>query len=506
MVHVIQIGPYHWDRILTIPENVDWNHIVTPAEDDILEKALPKKCDVLILDMNISDAHLRALEKPVRPYTCFYTDRIDLNRPMMMDFLDRKKAVKLDKGSYQRFVNQIPEKMFSKQYGARWCSEILIPREGIPYSIDGHAYVVFDNDYGSDFTQIANWCYNLPIKKGESLDLWLEYSKDPGVSIRLQIMENPDGSTDMLHTVRYFEEELVSGEQICYTPSCTYGCGLCVSLEAKGQGELKVGSLHHRISRQDAGILMAGGQRRTDAERHEIISYFDPMDKKPPLCVYFSGYRPAEGFEGRNMMRNYGAPFLLFYDPRLEGGEFYLGSDEYEKNVEDTIRDTLQELGFTNKQLILSGLSMGTFGAFYYGCRLRPHAIIAGKPLLSLGNVAYNERILRPGGFPTSLDVLMQQSKGLSSDAVEALNRRFWDGFDNADLEGTDLAVAYMQGDDYDVTAYEDLLSHLGNKKVRIAAKGIIGRHNDNTREIVTWFQRRYLHVLSEDFGRDVIQ
>ena len=56
--------------------------------------------------------------------------------------------------------------------------------------------------------------------------------------------------------------------------------------------------------------------------------------------------------------------------------------------------------------MILSGISMGAYGALYYGCDIKPHAMILGKPLVNIGNVALNEKYLRPGGFPTSLDVL----------------------------------------------------------------------------------------------------
>ena len=99
---------------------------------------------------------------------------------------------------------------------------------------------------------------------------------------------------------------------------------------------------------------------------------------KPPLNVYFSGYKTQEGFEGFNMMRKMGAPFLLVAESRLEGGAFYLGDDEYEKFITTGIQDCLNQLGFDRSQLILSGLSMGTFGALYNGCKLQPHAIIIG--------------------------------------------------------------------------------------------------------------------------------
>jgi accessory secretory protein Asp2 len=38
--------------------------------------------------------------------------------------------------------------------------------------------------------------------------------------------------------------------------------------------------------------------------------------------VYFSGYRPAEGFEGYFMMNKMNAPFILIGDPRLDNPLF----------------------------------------------------------------------------------------------------------------------------------------------------------------------------------------
>ena len=61
------------------------------------------------------------------------------------------------------------------------------------------------------------------------------------------------------------------------------------------------------------------------------------------------------------MMKNLGCPFLLFSDPRIEGGAFYLGSEELENKVKETIQYYLDYLGLTSKDLILSGLSMGHF-------------------------------------------------------------------------------------------------------------------------------------------------
>ena len=110
-----------------------------------------------------------------------------------------------------------------------------------------------------------------------------------------------------------------------------------------------------------------------------------------------------------------------------------MGSPEYEEQLVGILRKHMEELGFGADEVVLSGLSMGTFGALYYGCDISPHAMLLGKPLASIGDVAANERLNRPGGFPTSLDVLCYIQKGMDAECIDRLNHRFWDKFDHAD-------------------------------------------------------------------------
>ncbi|MGC4432596.1 accessory Sec system protein Asp2, partial [Streptococcus suis] len=67
---------------------------------------------------------------------------------------------------------------------------------------------------------------------------------------------------------------------------------------AKGAGKLSIGALHWRYSRMGLGRFVLGGKRIADSKRQELFYYFNPGDMKPPLNVYFSGFRGAEGFEG----------------------------------------------------------------------------------------------------------------------------------------------------------------------------------------------------------------
>ena len=56
--------------------------------------------------------------------------------------------------------------------------------------------------------------------------------------------------------------------------------------------------------------------------------------------------------------------------------------------------------------------------------------------------------------------------------------------------------------DDYDMTAYNRLISHINDIGVEIIGKGVHGRHNDDTYSIVAWFKNQYDGILKSDFGR----
>ena len=202
------------------------------------------------------------------------------------------------------------------------------------------------------------------------------------------------------------------------------------------------------------------------------------------------------------MMKNMGAPFILFSDPRLEGGCFYLGSPELEKKIQNFIDHHLQSLGFGPKELNFSGLSMGTYGALYYGASYSPHAILVGKPIVNLGDVAANLKFKRPDEFGTSLDMMQLLVGQVTSAGIEVLNKRFWGRFHQAKLKDTILALAYMRDDDYDQKAYSDILEALYHQPIRIISSSRPGRHNDATETIIEWFLTQYREIMERDFGR----
>lgn len=494
-ISVLQVGPQDLSSTLHIPEFVQWHFL------NDLKEAKEKSYDICILSREIREEEAKILLKKIRAYTMILLDTVSLDSWTEWIYESRRAKI-MDMDSLQEFIDQDIQLFYAHFYGEKFDPHHLCISSSFKGSVywNGYNGVELEGDYGDDFYQVAYWRSNIPVFKGQTIDFWLEYEKDESVEIQLKIEQFQSGSISTLQNRWVFDEEDLSS--IVYVTNEKIDGPVFVSLLAKGKGKLKIAGLHDRYSRKAYGAFLPGGVRFVTSKREEIFMYFDPGDMKPPLNVYFSGYKTMEGFEGFNMMRRMGAPFILIAEGRLEGGAFYLGDEEYENFIVSGIQDCLNQLGFDASQLILSGLSMGTFGALYYGCKLRPHALLLGKPLASLGDMANNERISRPGGFPTSLDVLVKNYGNMSNEAMDALNHRFWDLFDTTDWSNTKFIISYMLEDDYDATAYDRILSHIKDVGVEIIGKGIHGRHNDDTYSIVSWFINQYNETLRVDFNR----
>lgn len=473
------------------------------------EKAMktpPKKLkqfDLVFLGRTPTFDELKELHKLTKAYTLFYTENVEVNGPVNWLITCRKGEI-LPTAKVQEFLSKELRNFFPKPYGEKFRTRNMAVTHGFKGDVswDGSYAACLNGSFGTDWQQIVYWRNCIPITSGQAIDFWLEYEKTGSVEVKLVLTQFVQGSVSDIQTrVEFTEEEMK--EPVTFDNEKATG-PVFAALFSKGEGELKIIALHDRYSRRGYGAFLPGGERYVASNREEVFAYFDPGDRKPPLAVYFSGYKTLEGFEGYNMMRKLGCPFLLIAETRMEGGNFYMGDEEYEQIIPSIIKKHLDELGFDKSQLLLSGLSMGTYGALYYGCDTRPHAMILGKPLVSIGDVAANERLNRPGGFPTSLDVLHHLCGKASEGAVEKLNTRFWDKFDATDWKDSKFIISYMIEDDYDANAYDMLISHLHSSGVQVYGKGIHGKHNDDTASIVNWFLGQYDKVLLEDFSRRV--
>lgn len=505
-MQVLQVGYFNWAKEIEIPESIDWN-FYTPDNLHTIEEELEKReidiksFSAIILDDLLNAPSLFDFPLIIEPYTILYNENTYSDDEKIVEFVKRYQARAWDLSDEKKIVYLISRAFYNGQYGDKQPAKNISIHHSFSgkYFYNGSKNIELEGDYGDEFSTLLTWKYNQRYQKDVPLEMWLEYEKEGDFEILIRFRYLVDGSLGEVFKEEIFtEEELKTAIQIDLSSNAY----ISMSLEAKGQGILKVGDFHARQSRLGFGNFLLGGEILSDFHRQEIIAYFHPGDLKPPLNVYFSGFRPAEGFEGYFMMKAMGSPFILIGDPRLEGGSFYMGSDELEGKIRNYIQKHLDYLNFTSQQLTLSGLSMGTFGALYYGSDFNPHAIVVGKPLVNIGDIALNLKIKRPDEFATSLDMMRLIVGESTVEGAKQLNQRFWDKFKNADFNNTVLALAYMRDDDYDQNAYHNILEKLYDTSVRIISKSRPGRHNDASAPIVEWFFSQYKNIMTTDFGR----
>lgn len=494
-IRILQVGEENWSEKYRLPEGVSLYYTSRVSE------YVDKPYDIVFLDRTLWQEELDYLDRAAKAYTLFVTEKVSISDDMQW-FYDSKQAQRLDTEQVQQFLLHEVKFYYAKPYGEKFrFSNVAVSRD-FPGTVkwNGNYDVTLEGEFGEQFSQAAYWRNNLLQRKEQVIDLWLEYDKSADVSICLVVTQfAANGSIgNILSRLEFGEKEL---ERVIRLESDGDVFNF-FSIFAKGSGQLRIIALHDRHSRGEHGYFLPGGERHVTSDREELFCYFEPRDRKPPLNVFFSGWELTENFQGYSLNRNLGCPFLLLTEHRLMGGGFYVGSKEYEEMVLAVIKKYMDELGFASDQVILSGLSMGAYGAVYYGCDIKPHAMILMKPLAGIGNVAANEKHFRPGGYPTSLDVLRYLGGSLDADAVAKVNDKFWNKFDSADWGESKFIISYMIEDDFECGVYEEIISHLRSVGVQVYGKGIHGRHGDARAATAEWFSRQCKKMLEEDFRK----
>lgn len=504
-IRVLQIGGHSWggsiadfEKHIDIRVYLDINSLRTDHDENFNE--FIRKFDAVLMLSQEEVCQYEFVLGNAEQYSVLYDKKIVDGRLDVQEIFENHLAHAINMSDERKILYDLTKYFFSGQYGEKFKVDSIQVNPNFSGKVKyfGHVGIDLIGSFGNDFQPIISWRYNGILGENYNQELWLEYAADEKVRVVLSVYLINAGTSDV---VKSWQSENFSDNSPLiiesYDENQYY---LSMTLKAKGTGCLRVGNLHNRRSRQRFGTFTLGGSRYVDDSNQEIMTYFNPGNYQPPLNIYFSGYRTAEGFEGYGMMKSLGHPFLLVTDPRLEGGAFYIGSSQLENSVVSIINDTLKKLDFKPRDLIMSGLSMGTFGALYYSGNFRPKAVIVGKPLVNLGTMALNEKLKRPGGFGTSLDLLLAIEKGSTLESARQLNLKFWQKFGQGNFDKTLFAIAYMMNDDYDETAYTDLLVKLSHSQSRIISKGIPGRHNDASSTINQWFITQYRRIMIDEF------
>lgn len=507
---VLQIGGEDLEHIVTHKEHVEWDYLDVSLFNDnqnyqqVISNIIEVNghFDFVFVQAHFSEELIEVFELVSTPYNT-YIDQSFWDIPFEREHVVRANIIRpLTYENQEKLEKKLQTITFSGQYGdklyPKYCTVNSTFNGKVQYL--GNQYLVLSDDFGDFYTPIAAWRNSIVCDKEKGTQIWPEFKTEGNVEIEYTFRIIQSGTIDkVIDELTFDQQALENPIELEARATESY---VSVSVKARGKGKIFIGPIHKRWSRQGLGQFILGGERFVDKNREEFFHYFNPGDMKPPLNVYFSGYRSQEGFEGYFMMNKLGAPFLLISDPRIEGGAFYLGSDSYEKAIQSIIQQKLEWLGFEKNDLILSGLSMGSFGALYYGMHLNPSSIIIGKPLINVGSIAENMTLKRPEEFGTSLDILLKNEKSLANQTIERLNEKFWNAMKQATCSNITFAIAYMEHDDYDTKAYEDLLPLLSNKKARIMSRAVPGRHNDDSPTISSWFVNFYHIILESKFGR----
>ena len=454
---------------------------------------------------NLTKKNWADLKGLVPPYQVLYL-------PKVLEIADNEESYFLKSIAAQEItedpqylINKLEERYFVGQTGMRVAAVNfkLNDRQVHSFEYLGHGELKLNLDTNNEWINLGVYKTGIYIDPGKRINFWLTM-KNKNFQVRMRIfIQNPGSDGDVKDQVVIDLTKFQKDEYFSQLEVLEYYRNATISLEVKGSGELTIGTLHARWGRDGAGDFISGGKRIVDpATREDIAYYFILGDLKPPLNVYFSGAREREGFEGYFLMKRLNAPMLLFTDMRLAVGGFYDDAEGYfGKKIIEVIKQTLKKLGFDPSQLVMTGISMGTYPAIKYGAKLKPYAINVAKPLLNLGYIARRAALDRPGGFDTIFDVDGAINRSLSFEKLKELDQKTMNELGQSDLSKTRLFVAYMKNDDYDDHAVAELKkSPAVRNAIQFSIKGFDGRHNDDP-AVNYWFIYRLYEIMG-NFGR----
>lgn len=490
---VLQLGgAVDWSKDNQVSPEIVWQFNGYPPKK-------PKSYAVVILAgvPQLSDKNWDKLVWDATPYATFYKPGVDKQLSAAgQRFLRLTDAQPINQ-DIPSLIKDIENKYYFGQTGIRVLpNRLVINALAFPkftFGDAGHLYSEVDSDDWVNFGYYKLQTYVDPYRR---LRVWLDSERDDGVALRF-VFYDSNHHRHILPIVHHDVETIVP------TKISAKGQFLSAGIQVRGHGKFMVGTYHYSWARYGAGLFLVGGQRIIDPHNGDQLAYyFGPGDLKPPLNIYFSGARAAGGFEAYPLMHNLHAPFLLFADPRMEIGQFYTGA-YIEKQILKVIKTTLKQLGFTTDDLIMAGMSMGTYGALKYGSELGAHAIVISKVLANLGYMAKRSRLQRPDEFGTIFDIDRQLTDKPFPAGLDDIDKRFWDHFKRLDLSRTRLLTAYMFQDDYDNHAIPMLKKMPPvQDALQFAHRGYPGHHNDNTYDTVNWMIYRIREVMHDDFGR----
>ena len=286
-ISILQVGRDNWSNTYELPDNVRFFYLRAGLSSDILQclkQAKLRNFNAVLVDSQESLLMLMDLRKILVPYTIFYDADLLIEDHRVGRFLKEICAIPADFSDKQDLLDTLSKALFAGQYGDKlFPYQIQVhPRFKGKVIYNGFESISLDGNYGDSFKPILNWSFNIRVAEDFPVELWLEFEKAQTCQCQLVLRIIPEGSvSEIVRTIVVSEEEMRKGA-IVLDQGRTYI--LSATLEAKGNGALRVGNFHQRWTRFQFGKFVLGGGILHDSKRQEINYFFYPGDFKPPLC------------------------------------------------------------------------------------------------------------------------------------------------------------------------------------------------------------------------------
>lgn len=260
-----------------------------------------------------TDEDLQALRTRLDPYRILATPAAlaQATSPVAKEYLRSHQPFTSPTDDQPAMLNWVHTRLYSGQQGYKLqISDLQFSRwyQG-PIDYQGFDHVTVTGDFGSAFRPLAIYRWGALVDPNRTIKMWPEFAKDPSVELRYVVSEVVQTQPDTVTRRRVFTGAALEHE-LALVGAPTYSL-LNVTVEVRGTGKLQLGPVHCRWSRFELGEFFPGGERLVDpTDRGDLLFYFNPGDLRPPLNIYFSGFRPAEGFEAFYMMRSMRAPLF----------------------------------------------------------------------------------------------------------------------------------------------------------------------------------------------------
>jgi accessory secretory protein Asp2 len=503
-ISILQIGDADW-RWLTDTQAFDWEYTRVDQLDAFLatlKKGRLTQTYVLLTNQIQDDQHLFDYIRKWPAYRVIYLTQqlTDYQRHI----LGERRAFYFPKNDVQAVTHRISEDLFLGQIGfpTRFSESQFVPSELAigHFKRSGRFSARFSGDFGQDWIELG-YLKTFPGDLGEEKEnlIWLEHDVEGETEVALKVI-----FFNQQHQIQ--QVQLIAGQQLYQlTPignQKQYQTYTIIVL-AKGKGAVDLHAIHQRRTRHGLGHLLPGGEWQLTSEHEEILSYFNPGNRKAPLVVNFAGTRlHTDGFEMMGPLNRFGHPYLLFTDSRTQGGAFDVGSAVYEQKIVERIQSAMTELGLTHHEVILTGYSMGSYPAMYYANQIKPKAVIVAKPIINLGS--FSDKMDFPHHFNTDwpLDMRRHLMGRMNREDTQPLNDKFWQAFAQTDWSKIDVSLYTLDMDEYDGESLPQLLQAFKDRGISVTHFYDHGYHIDKIPEMIQFIESRLVQLAQQDAPR----